>query len=150
MNTCTTCRRLSVDISYDRPFYDERLSYIESVCSALIESRFGAARHYQQLRTLNREPGSAVPVIRYLTGGGLVPGWGIAPSPSALKRLIDAGREASRRSASLSPEPPVEVPPVPSDALLPANALGRGSPANGPPQTAFIDSVKRAEHAKYR
>ena len=131
MNTCITSRRLSIDISYDRSFHDVNLTYIDSVCSALIESRFGAGYQYEGIRSVNGEP-TSVPVVR----DGIMPACCVAYSRPAFKRPIDAVSEGPCTRSFLDRETPVGVfenAMFRRNAVSTANALGRGSPANGPP-----------------
>ncbi|HEX3101474.1 MAG TPA: hypothetical protein VHQ01_06780 [Pyrinomonadaceae bacterium] len=125
MNICTTCHRPSLNIRFDQSFYYERLPYIESVCSALIESRFGAAGRYQHLKP--SKTASAFSVMEKLSCGFLAQAGRIAREMSRLIRtrymwptlavLLSKLHYGLPQTASLK-----------FRSVLTANSLGRGSP----------------------
>jgi len=101
--------------------YDERVAYIESVCSALIESRFGPGRSGPVVVHLSDRPELEEAVFYDVTAAGPVPCYSILPDSEMARRYM-----ADAILRELKGPKPVSVSiHIQNDS---PQALGRGSP----------------------
>ena len=101
--------------------YNEKAAFVESVCSALMDSRFGPGWSKPVVTDLRKLPDREPAVFYDLTIKGLIPCYMVLPAPEMARRYM---AEAIRRELEQYEQPCVSIR---IQNVSPSN-LARGSP----------------------
>ncbi|CAN5528441.1 hypothetical protein BH10ACI2_BH10ACI2_10190 [soil metagenome] len=122
-HTCTADSKCSrkLHLRLDPPPVDERAMYVHSVCSVLIDSRFGPGRSQMLLANFRERPELESALLCDLTVEGPVPSYTVLPDSEMARRYASAiiHNELRRLGLKLSETSPRKFPSPPP---------GRGSP----------------------
>ena len=103
--------------------YDERVAFIESVCSTLIESRYGPGRVSQMVVKLSDRPELEPAVFYDLSDGAMVPCYALSPVGRNGYQVVEAEFRKAKQMGIVGTRPNEHD----STTTFPSN-LGRGSP----------------------
>ena len=102
--------------------YDARVAYVESVCAALIDSRFGPGRSSQLGVKLSDRPENEPAVFYDLIDDAMVPSYALPPFGRDGYQVVEAAYRKATQMGLLD-----AMPNGHNSAASPSN-LGRGSP----------------------